>query len=328
MRVLTRDQVDRLLPMPECISLMEAALVALSRGDAQVPLRTVMPLPGRHDVLALMPASAGAPAALGAKIITVFPGNRQRGLDGHQGAVLLFDPDDGRLLALLDASSITAIRTAAVSGVATRLLARPEASTLALLGSGVQAWTHLRSTAAVRRLTRVQVWSRTPAHAAAFVERAARTYDLDVTACASAAEAVRGADIICSVTSAREPVLEGAWLEPGAHVNAVGASQPDARELDSDAVARSRIYADRRESLVNESADYLVPLREGRLPAGRSVPELGEVLEGTAEGRTSPQDITLFKSLGLAIEDLLAARHVVDRAEAQDIGTVVDLAEG
>ncbi|HKI55639.1 MAG TPA: ornithine cyclodeaminase family protein [Trueperaceae bacterium] len=328
MRVLNREQVTRLLPMQACIPLMETALAALSRGDAQLPLRSVMPLPPRHDVLAVMPAQARAPAALGAKIITVFPGNQQRGLDAHQGAVLVFDPEDGRLLGLLDASSITAIRTAAVSAVATGLLARPDASSLALLGSHVQAWSHLEALALVRPLARVRVWSRTPEHAADFVARARRAYDLDVAACASAAEAVRGADIVCTVTASRRPVLEGAWLEPGMHVNAVGASQPDARELDSEAVARSRLFADRRESLVNESAAYLTALREGRLAEDQAVPELGEVLEGTAEGRTSDDEITLFKSLGLAIEDLLAARHVLRRAEEEGVGTVVALEGG
>jgi alanine dehydrogenase len=325
MRILNEAQVTELLPMRACIELMASALAALSRGDAQVPLRSVMRLPRGHDVLAVMPAHTGDPEVLGAKIITVFPDNQSRGLDAHQGAVLLFHPRDGRLLALLDASAVTAIRTAAVSGLATRLLARPDAGTLALLGSGVQARTHLEAMAAVRQLRTVRVWNRTAAHAAAFAEWARAALGLEVMTCASAEEAVRGADIVCTVTSSREPVLEGAWLEPGTHVNAVGASQPDARELDSDAVARARLFADRRESLTHESADYQVPLREGRLRPDETVPELGEVVLGTVPGRRDADEITLFKSLGLAIEDLVAAQHVLERAEREDVGTVVPM---
>ncbi len=322
MRILDDAQVQRLLPMRACMPLMASALRSLSRGDAQVPLRTVVPLPRGHDVLALMPAHATTPAALGAKVITVFPDNPGRGLDAHQGAVLVFDPVDGRLLGLVDASSLTAIRTAAVSGVATERLARPDATTLALLGSGVQARTHLDAMAQVRPLERVCVWSRTPAHAETFAAWARTAFPIEVATFGTAAEAVRGADIVCTVTASREPVLKGSWLRPGTHVNAVGASQPDARELDSRAVAMARLFADRRESLEHESADYLVPLREGLL-GDATVAELGEVLLGTAEGRRTPEEITLFKSLGLAIEDLIAAGHLLERAEGEGVGTEV-----
>ncbi|MEJ2667846.1 MAG: ornithine cyclodeaminase family protein [Deinococcales bacterium] len=325
MRILDHAQVTRLLPMSECIRLMEAALAALSRGEAQVPLRAVMRLPGRHDVLALMPGQSSSPNALGAKVITVYPANQRRDLDAHQGAVLLFDPDDGRLLGLVDASSITAIRTAAASAAATRWLARTDAATLALLGSGVQARSHLEAITLVRPIRQVRVWSRTTNHARDFAQWARQAHGLEIDTCTTVAEAVRGADIVCTVTASREPVLEGAWLEPGMHLNAVGASQPDARELDSDAVARSHVFADRRESLMHESADYLVPLHEGRLGADPDIAELGEVVAGTAAGRTSEQEITLFKSLGLAIEDLAAARYVLERAEREDAGTSVDM---
>lgn len=328
MRVLTHAQVLRLLPMGACIALMEAALAAASRGETLLPLRSVMPLPAGHGVLAWMPAHAGALGALGAKVISVFPGNAARGLDAHQGAVLLFDPDDGRLLAVVDASSITGIRTAAVSALATRLLARSDAVTLAVLGSGVQARAHLEALTLVRPFERVRVWSRSTAHAGAFARWATERSGLEVTACRSAAEAVRGADVVCTVTSSRSPVLEGAWLEPGTHVNAVGASQPDARELDSAAVARARLFTDRRESLERESADYRVPWSEGLLGEEPNVTELGEVAAGLAPGRTSTEEITLFESLGLAIEDLAAARYVLERAEHEGLGTVVELVAG
>jgi len=325
MRILTQPQVTSLLPMGECIPLMEHALASLSRGEVVLPLRPILRIPGTHNVFGMMPAYSSALPAFGAKMITVFPGNHGSGLDSHQGAVLLFDAADGRLVALLDASSITAIRTAAVSAVATRLLARDDAATLALLGSGVQARTHLEAIALVRPITRVQVWSRTPAHAVAFATWAGRAHDVSVHVCESAQHAVRGADVVCTVTSAREPVLRGEWLAPGMHVNAVGASQPDARELDSAAVARSRVFADRRESLLHESADFLTPLREGLVSERSVVAELGEILIGTARGRERADEITLFKSLGLAVEDLAAACHVHSRAEREDIGTEVAL---
>ncbi|MDE3126570.1 MAG: ornithine cyclodeaminase family protein [Gemmatimonadota bacterium] len=325
MRILTQSQVTRLLPMRECIPLMESALASLSRGEVVLPLRTVVRVPDGRGAFGMMPAYSAALPAFGAKVISVFPGNHARGVDSHQGAVLLFDREDGRIVALMDASSITAIRTAAVSAVATKLLAREDASTLALLGSGVQARTHLEAIALVRPIARVRVWSRTPAHAASFADWVRRTRDLEVAVCASAAAAARGADVLCTLTASREPVLDGGALAPGMHVNAVGASQPDARELASDAVARARIFADRRESLVHESADYLTPLREGLIAEDRVAAELGEILIGKARGRASGDEITLFKSLGLAVEDIAAACHVLERAERENIGLDVAL---
>jgi ornithine cyclodeaminase/alanine dehydrogenase-like protein (mu-crystallin family) len=325
MRILTQSQVTELLPMRECIPLMESALASLSRGEVVLPLRMVVRLPGQRGAFGMMPAYSSTLPAFGAKVITVFPGNHTRGIDSHQGAVLLFDREDGRIAAVMDASSITAIRTAAVSAVATNLLARDDASTLALLGSGVQARTHLDAMALVRPIRRVRVWSRTAARAESFAKWARAAHALDVAVCASAAEASRGADIVCTVTASREPVLDGAALAPGMHVNAVGASQPDARELASDAVARTRIFADRRESLVNESADYLTPLREGLITEDRVIAELGEILIGKAAGRGSPGEITLFKSLGLAVEDVAAACHVLARAERENVGLEVAL---
>ncbi len=324
MRLVARADVARLLPMDTCIELMEAALVGLARGEAQVPLRSIVRLPNGPNVLAFMPAHADAPPALGAKVLTVFPENHARGLEGHQGAVLAFHPDDGRLLGLVDASSVTAIRTAAVSAVATRHLARADAGTLALLGSGVQARSHLEALMRVRPLRALRVWSRTPAHATAFAEWAATTTPLAATAVASAAEAVREADVVCTVTSSREPVLRGEWLAPGAHVNAVGASQPDARELDDAALARARLFTDRRASLTHESAAYRHALEAGAID-DRPVPELGEVAAGTAAGRLAPEEITVFKSLGLAIEDLVAASHVLRQAEVEGAGVTIDL---
>jgi len=320
-----RDVVS-LLPMADCIEAMADALRTLARGGALLPLRQVMRLPGGPNAFALMPAALDAPAALGAKVITVFPGNDATPYDSHQGVVLLFDTAHGGLIAILDASSITALRTAAVSAVATRLLARPESRTLALLGAGVQAATHLDAMRIVLPIDEVRVWSRSAARATRFAERAGADGG-HVVVCGTAAEAVRGADVVCTVTSAREPVLEGAWLSPGAHVNAVGASLPTARELDSAAVANARLYVDRRESATNEAGDFLVPKREGRIGDDHIVGEIGELLldPPSVPARRSAREITVFKSLGLAIEDLAAAHRIYSRAIETGAGHWVEL---
>jgi ornithine cyclodeaminase/alanine dehydrogenase-like protein (mu-crystallin family) len=323
--IVNQREVAQLLPMAECMAVMEDALRALAEGDARLPLRTIVRLPDGRSAFGAMPAYLGRPAAMGLKVVTVFPGNEGTRYDSHIGAVLLFDVEHGRLLAVMDASAVTAIRTAAVSGVATRLLAREDASTLALLGSGVQAMTHLESMRIARPIERVRVWSRSPGRAAWFAARAAKRFGVDVEVAGSVQGAVEGADVVCTVTSAREPVLRGEWLAPGAHVNAVGSSQPTARELDSEAVRRARLYVDRRESTVNEAGDYLVPRSEGVIGDDHIVGEIGELLLGRVPGRRSADEVTLFKSLGLAIEDVAAAHHVHARAVATGAGTRVEL---
>jgi ornithine cyclodeaminase len=325
MRVINDREVERLLPMAECIEVMAGALATLGRGDAVLPLRSMVWLPDRRGLLGLMPAVLGEPACMGLKVVTVMPGNHGTEYDSHQGAVLLFECERGSLLAVADGSAITAIRTAAVSGLATRLLSRPEAGDLAILGSGVQAATHLEAMKSVRPLRRVRVWSRDPAHARAFAQREALRHGRVVEAVADVAGAVRDADLVCTVTASREPVLRGEWLAPGAHVNAVGASLATARELDAEAVARARLFVDRRESAENEAGDYLIALREGRIGKDHIQGEIGDLLLGRVEGRRSAQEITLFKSLGLAVEDLAAVHHVWRKAEAEGAGTSIEL---
>jgi ornithine cyclodeaminase len=321
--IVGQQEVSRLLPMAACMDAMAQALAAVARGEAVLPLRQVMPLPG-GAAFAVMPAALGA-TGLGLKAITVFPGNHGTEFDSHQGAVLLFERAHGSLQAVMDAGAITAIRTAAVSGVATRLLARPDAGDLALLGSGVQAATHLEAMMAARPLRRVRVWSRDPARAARFAEGMARRHGLRVEVSSSARAAVEQADIVCTVTSSRVPVLEGAWLAPGSHVNAVGASRPDARELDAQAVARARLFVDRRESALHEAGDFLLARAEGAVGDAHVLAEIGEVVAGAHPGRGGPQEITLFKSLGLAVEDVAAAELVYARARAEGAGTWVEL---
>jgi alanine dehydrogenase len=316
--------VPRLLPMDQCIEAMEQALAALGRGEAGLPLRQVVPLP-TGGVLVSMPAHLAGLGSFGVKALSVFHSNEGTPFDSHQGVVLLFETQHGRLLAVLDATSVTAIRTAAVSAVATRLLARDDASCLALLGTGGQARTHLDALRRVRPLARVRVYSRDPDHVRAFAREAERSFGLEVAPASSAREAVEGADVVCTLTSSCEPVLHGEWLAPGAHINVVGAATPGCREVDTPAIVRSRLFVDRRESAWAEAGDRLSPMREGAIGEDHVVAELGELLAGRAAGRRSRDEVTLFKSLGLAIEDVAAAQVVYRNALASGGGTQVDL---
>ncbi|MFN7971025.1 MAG: ornithine cyclodeaminase family protein [Acidobacteriota bacterium] len=323
--VLTQQEVRDLLPMGECIELVARALTALARGQAQNPLRSAMKLPDGGKLLGMMPASLGSPRALGLKIVTVFPGNHGTPFDSHQGLVALFDPDDGRPILIADGSEITAIRTAAVSAVATRILAREDAHDLAIIGSGSQARTHLEAMRAVRPIERVRVHSLDRGRCEAFARRAAMATGIDVRVTPSAGEAVAGASIVCTVTSSRVPVVRGAWLASGAHVNAVGACIPAARELDADAVGRARVFVDSRESAKAEAGDILLARSEGAIDDAHVLGEIGELLCGAVEGRRSAMDVTLFKSLGLGVEDVIVAHHLHGAARARGVGVEVDL---
>jgi ornithine cyclodeaminase/alanine dehydrogenase-like protein (mu-crystallin family) len=317
--VLGYDEVSRLLPMDECIEVMEEALAALARGEMFLPLRFVVRPPNAAGFIGLMPAYRGGDSpAFGLKAINVIPDNpRLRGLDAHQGGVLLSDGDSGEPVAFLNASAITEIRTAAVSAVATRALAREDARELAILGAGVQARSHLEAMRAVRTFERVRIYSRTPEHARSLAEEGG------ASAVDSAEEAVRDADVVVTATSSAEPVLVRAWLKSGVHINAVGAGLPHMRELDTQTVVDAAFFTDRRESAENEAGDYLLALKEGAIGPEHIRAELGEVVAGMAPGRRSDDEITIFESLGLAIEDLAAADHVVRRARAEGVGVDV-----
>jgi ornithine cyclodeaminase len=325
MLIISQSEIPALLPMDECMTVMADALATLSRGDAILPLRPMLHLPRERGILAMMPGYLGAPEALGVKVISVFPGNHGTEYDSHQGVVLLFETEHGTPVAVLDATSITAIRTAAVSGVATGLLARSGASDLCILGSGVQARTHLQAMLHARRIARVRIWSRDIEHARRFASDASERHGIAIEVIGDVQHAVEGADIICTVTSSREPVLRGEWLTPGAHVNAVGASLKSARELDSAAVARSSLFVDRRESTLNEAGDFLIPRSEGLFGDDHIQAEIGDILLGRHPGRTSDTQVTLFKSLGLAIEDVAAAHLVYRKALDQGRGVSVEL---
>jgi ornithine cyclodeaminase/alanine dehydrogenase-like protein (mu-crystallin family) len=322
--IVTQSEIPALLPMHECIDVMAEVLETLARGDAVLPLRKGTPVPDGTGYLVVMPGYIGAPAALGLKAISVFPGNLGTEYDSHQGAVLLFEPVHGRLLAIMDASTITGIRTAAVSGLATRLLSKADAGDLAILGSGVQAHSHLDAMRCARKLRRVRVWSRNTANARRFADNARRDFDIDVEVADHPKNAVLNADIICTTTSSAEPVLQGGWLSSGAHINAVGSSVARARELDTEAVVRSRMFVDRMESALNEAGDFLTPKQEGAIGDNHIIGELGDILLGKLEGRRNDREITLFKSLGLAVEDLASAHHIYSKAVAEKTGTWID----
>ncbi len=298
---------------------------AISQGKGLNPLRGGMSLPDGVGSLLTMPGYMQEPKALGLKVIGIFPGNEGTVYESIQGLVMAFDPDHGIPLAIVDAGEITAIRTAAASGAATKSLAREDASDLAILGSGVQARSHLEAMVCARPIARVRVYSPTKAHRDGFADEAARRHGIPVEATTTSEEAVRGADLICAVTSSGEPVVRSEWVAPGAHINAVGAYTPSTRELDTDTVARSRLFVDSRESALAEAGDFLIPKEEGAIGDDHILGELGNVLLGAIPGRQGPDDVTVFKSLGIAMEDVASAHHVYRRAKEGGVGTEVAL---
>ncbi len=326
--------VEKLLPMQRCVDLMRDALTTFARGDAVLPLRRGIWLPDRSGLLGLMPGYLGNPRSFGLKVVSVMPGNHGTPYESHQGVVMLFGLDHGEPLAILDAASITAIRTAAASAAATDALAREDAGDLALIGAGVQARTHLEAMGVVRKLRRVRVWSRTRENAERFATEAqaslaapaaaAAAAELKVEVASSVAAAVRGADLICTTTSSREPILPGEMLSPGTHVNAVGSCFSTTRELDTEAVRRARFFTDCRESCLNEAGDFLIPREEGAISDEHLLGEIGELFLGTIAGRVSHDDITVYESLGIALEDLAAAHDIHRRAIETGAGVWLD----
>jgi ornithine cyclodeaminase len=325
-RILTQADVEALLPMEACITVMAEAITALAHDQVFQPLRLIVRPPAARGIMILMPAYLGlgeGRAVYGLKAIGVFHGNPALGKDAHQGAVLLYSGETGELLAVMNASAITAIRTAAVSGLATRLLARDDAQDCALIGAGVQARTHLAAMLCVRPIRRVRVASRTLSSAQKFAAECGPDVHLKLEPMATVEEAVRGADVIVTATTATEPVLKREWIAPGAHLNLVGAYTPTTREVDTATVAAARVFVDRRESAMNEAGDILLPIQEGAIGPDHIRAEIGEVLTGSQSGRTSPDEITLFKSLGLPVEDVAAAEYIYRRAVETGRGTTV-----
>ena len=315
MKYISSEDVKRLLPMRECIELMREVLKEVSLGNTVLPLRTATKL-GDEKLLGIMSAYLPYKKVAGAKVLTVFHRNFEKGLPSHQGEVLLFDSETGSVKGMADASSITAIRTAAASAAATDILALKQAESLAILGGGVQARSHIEAMFCIRNIKRVFVWSIIEDEIAKLTGEMKDKYKAEFIACKTAEEAVRGADIICTVTSAKTPVLHGEWVKKGAHINAVGACSPVERELSSDCVARARLFGDRKESTVNEAGDYILALKEGAIKQDHLLGEIGEIIAGKIAGRLSNDDITIFEALGIAAEDLAAADYVLSKQES------------
>jgi ornithine cyclodeaminase/alanine dehydrogenase-like protein (mu-crystallin family) len=327
--VLSGNDIHAVLGRAECAEAMRAALIALQNGDAQQPLRTVVRPDGAAGFIGLMPSYFAAgqhdgESAYGIKALVITPGNPAAGLDTHQGVILLSSGQTGEPVALLNASAVTEIRTAAVSVVATDLLARPDADVLAMIGAGVQARAHIRALDDVRKLTEIRLVSRDHVRADQLAASLRDVVRAPIRVCASARDAVAGAGIVVTATSSATPVLEADWLEPGTHINAVGACLPSARELDTATVAGGVMFADSRVSLLAESGDYLLAAADGAVTPAHIRAELGEVLTGSAPGREHDEEITIFESLGLAVEDLAAAHRAYLHAERTGLGTRVN----
>lgn len=306
MRFIDGEEIRQRLTYERCIPIVREAMIAFSIGETRQLLRAVLPLQADR-LFGVMPGALAPNGGFGAKLISVYPENFSNGLPSHQGVVVLFDPDSGAPVCILDAGQITAIRTAAASAVATDALARPDARSLAILGYGEQAATHIRAIAQVRALTAVRVWGRSPERAAAFAKRMAAETSLAVTSAADVPEAISEADIVCTVTAATQPILLGDWLRPGMHLNLVGSGHNGPVEVDHAVVIRSRFIADSREGVLAQGAEFLAAKAAGLVGDDHIAGEIGEVLAGRLEGRRSAGEITAYKSLGHIVQDLASA---------------------
>jgi ornithine cyclodeaminase len=323
-RLLTAEHVASLLAMDELIDAMEDALRRFSLGEIVQPVRTVVPV-GDGAFFGVMPALVPQPAAIGAKLVTVFPENRQRDLPTHLAAICLFSPNTGALVAVMDGRQITEDRTAAVSAVSANALARDESSVLAIIGSGVQARSHLAALDQAFQLSEIRVWSPTPDHQLAFIKEMEETTEAGLIGSNSARDAVHAADLIVLATSASEPVVQNEWIRSGAHVMSVGACRPHQREMDPALIRRSRFFVDSRAAALVESGDVVLGLKEGAFRESHIAGELGEVLAGKVQGRRASTDLTVFKSLGLAVEDVVTAELVYRRAVERGAGLELQL---
>jgi ornithine cyclodeaminase len=306
MRFVDRDEVARRLTYEVCIPIVRDAMIAFSCGETKQLLRSIMSL-SEGRLLGVMPGAMGAHAPFGAKLISVFHGNFSKGIQSHQGVVVLFDPESGAPVCIVHAGEITAIRTAAASAVATDVLARKDARRMALLGYGEQAQTHARAISKVRKIETITVWGRSAERARAFAESMQAELRVPARAAADVRDAVAEADIICTVTSAPEPILKGAWVRPGTHVNVVGSSYAGPAEIDHDLVVRSRFIVDSREGVLAQGAEFLRAKAAGLIGDDHIAGEIGEVLAGRVEGRRSADEITIYKSLGHVVQDLASA---------------------
>jgi alanine dehydrogenase len=318
--LLREEDVRTLLPMPDLIAAMRGVLIQYSSGRAEQPLRTVLELGDEKAFFGVMPAALTEPAAVGTKLVTVFASNRDRGLPSHLATIVLLDPRTGQLAALVDGRYITEARTGAVSAVSVDLLARGDAGVLAVIGSGIQARSHLEALACVRPLRDVRVWSPNESRRSAFAREMTPQIGASIRVVGSAREAVDGADMIVLATSSSTPVITSDWVGDGTHICAVGACRPTHREMDAALVARARAFVDSRVGAFAEAGDIVMALEEGVISRDHVAGELGEVAAGAVTGRESDRQVTLFKSLGMAVEDVAAAHLALDRARARGLG--------
>ncbi len=323
--VLTESDVRNLLTMDALIDAMERALAEFSDRQVSQPLRTVLQVGEDKAFFGVMPAFVPSLPALGTKMVTVFAANADRGLPTHLATIVLLDPVTGALVALMDGRYITEARTAAVSAVSTRRLARNDAAVLAIIGSGVQARSHLEAIGRVRRLRGVRIWGPSADRREAFAREMQPHTEASIAAVSSAEEAVAGADLIALVTASREPVVRSGWIADGAHICAVGACRPDQREMDAALVARGTLYVDSREAALAEAGDVVLAIRDGAIDRSHIAAEMGEVISGKARGRGDDREVTIFKSLGMAVEDVAAAHLVLEQAKARGAGSNVEL---
>jgi ornithine cyclodeaminase/alanine dehydrogenase-like protein (mu-crystallin family) len=313
-RFIDREEVARRLTYDRSIPIVRDSMIAFSRGETKQLLRSIIPL-SEGRMFGVMPGAMGAHAAFGAKLISVFHGNADRGIQSHQGVVVLFDPESGTPVCIVHAGELTAIRTAAASAVATDALARPDARRLAILGCGEQAGTHLRAIARVRDLRSAVVWGRSAERACAFAHRIQSELPFPIETARTVEEAVAEADIVCTVTAASEPVLKGAWVRPGTHLNLVGSSHAVPAEVDNELVVRSRFIADSREGILRQGAEFLRAKEAGLIGDDHIAGEIGQVLAGDIEGRRSRDEITAYKSIGHVVQDLATAWAIYSTSE-------------
>lgn len=323
--ILSAAQVRDLLDMREAIDACAQALAELSAGQAVMPVRSTTAVARHGGAMLSMPAYLSRSDALGSKLVTVYARNPQRGLPTILAVVVVNDPQTGQVLAIMDGAFLTAVRTAAASGAATRHLATPGPKVLAILGAGIQGQSHLWAMREVAQVTRCRIYNRTRAKAEAFQREMEPRFGVPIDVVDSAEAAVRGADLVVLATTATAPIVRWEWFSPGCHINAIGSHAPGARELDTETVARARVVVDSRDAIFTECGDILVPLQEGRITRAQVADELGEVIGGTKPGRRYPEQVTLFKSVGVAVEDVATATLVYRKAVARGVGTPVDL---
>ena len=323
--VLSRNDVKKLITMEQAIDAVGEAFAGFSRGEAAVPVRSVILIPEQQGWYGIMPAYLAGSGAMGVKSVTVYRGNPAKGIPATLGVNLLLDPTTGVPLAVMEAGYLTGIRTAAASGVATRLMASPEASELALIGAGAQGRFHLTAMTAVRPIRKVRVYDAIREAAEWFRQEIQPSTEVIIEVVGSPEEAMRGADVIVTTSTSKTPVVELAWLKPGAHINGVGSHSPDAREIAGEVMAKARVVVDSREAALKEAGDLLMPIADGLTTAEHFADELGEVVDGKKPGRSSVDQITLFKTVGIAVQDMAVAKLVYDRAVAAGVGTGVEL---